>query len=244
MHTDNQIGNAGSVQFPGESQRFRFPDLARGFVAHHIGELFVVRLYHSGNEIPTAVHQFEGRCQRLVEDQRTCGVVKHDSGLAGIQGQIENRLSGTVAGVEDRTECIAHRVSGRVHPTAHNNALTEIGKDAAVIGDLQMGLFRGRIVDVESKLAPLGAFGEVCSSARPVDDGKIASAAGFIQKRCIFIRRRLVESPQAGGGILCGELTRKIRLFIQNCFQRHTVTSICSWHQFVVPSAWHCSLPR
>ena len=63
VHTDNQIGNAGAVQFPGESQRFRFPDLARGFVAHHIGEFFVVRLDHSGNEIPTTVYQFEGRCQ-------------------------------------------------------------------------------------------------------------------------------------------------------------------------------------
>ena len=73
--------------------------------------------------------------------------------LARIQGQVKNRLAGTVAGIEDGTEGVTDRIGRRIHPAAHHNALTDIGKNTAIIGHLQVGLFRSRIIDVHTELA-------------------------------------------------------------------------------------------
>ena len=217
MHSKDQIRCAGAVQFPGKGENLRCPHSAAFTVAHYILCRFVIRLDQADDKIPAAVYQGEGRRDRFIQNQGAGIIIEHDPRPASEKGEVEDRLTGTVSCVEDRTVGVSHRIGGGVHPAAADNPRSKACENAAVIGHLQIVLLGGRVHDVHAEVIPQTICGKGCAGAAPVINVCRPPHAGGIQKAVVLIRVRFIEPPQA---VLCPffrELAGEVCLLIQYC---------------------------
>ena len=215
MHSKDQVGCAGTVQFPGKRELLRCPHRAAVAVAHHILCRLVIRLNKTGDKVPAAVYQRKGRRDRLIQNQGAGIVIEHDPRPATDKGQVENRLPRTVSCVEDWAVGVSHRISGRRHPAAAEDALPKLCKNGAVIGNLQIGLLCGRIIDVKTEVIAFLPAPHRCGGSAPVVNESGSFRTGGIQEIVVFIGSRLIHPPKAALCPLGRELPGKVRLFIQ-----------------------------
>ena len=82
MHSHNKVCCAGAVQLPGKGKRRRHPHLAAAPVADDILRFFVPRLYHTGDKVPSVVHEGKRQRHRLIQNKGACGIVEHDPRLS------------------------------------------------------------------------------------------------------------------------------------------------------------------
>ena len=215
MHSKDQIRCAGAVQFPGKGENLRCPHRAAFTVAHYILCRFVIRLDQADDKIPAAVYQGEGRRDRFIQNQGAGIVIEHDPRPASEKGEVEDRLTGTVSCVEDRAVGVSYRIGGGVHPAAAEDTPSKLCENAAVIGDLQIGLLCGRIIDVKTKVIAFLPAPHRCGGAAPVVNEGRSSRTGGIQKVVVFIGSGFIHPPQA---VLCPldrELACEVCLLIQ-----------------------------
>ena len=180
MHPHDEVCRAGAVQLPRKGERRRNPHRPTFLVAYDILYLFIIRLYHAGNEVPPVIRKSKRRRHRLIQYQGAGGIIEHDPRFPPDKGKIKNRLPRPLPGIENRRVGVAHGIGGGVHPAAHNNPLPKALENGAVIRYLQIGFLRSGIRDVHAEMPPFLPVAETGARTRPARNKHLPAFAGRI----------------------------------------------------------------
>ena len=127
---------------PGELFPLQLP------VAYDIPCFLILRLYHTGKEIPAIVRKRERRRHRLVQDKRPGGIIEHEPGSYWYAGGFDDWFLDcdselTADDLADYFRAtvfvgVANGIGGGVHPSAHDDPLPKVLEDGAVVLHLRI----------------------------------------------------------------------------------------------------------